>query len=423
MVIKHPCKICNKYVAKLKFKLKCDNCDEWIHIKCNKIDRNPNPWYCIICMKLVLPFSNITDLDLCSTLAGKQLCFDKSKDLEVPSLFNTLFDNLNNISTLGSKYVDVPEFNSLNNKSKSYIHLNIASLPYHIDDLRILIGSLDTSPDIIAITESNLHKDDPNITNIDIAGYSTIHTPTEASKGGALLYIKSNLNYRVRNDLTIYKCKELESIFIEIINSKATNTIVGCIYRHPSMCSTEFIEDHLTSLIDKLNMKIKNTILMGDFNLDLLKHSSTKVVSEFLETLTSNTFFPFITQPTRITTHSKTLIDNIFMNFHSPDIISGNLTVSISDHLPQFVIFPSNDKPQENKPIIRRSFRDFNNEDFVNDIASCDWEKCINDDDDINDSITIFLKVFESILDKHAPFKELTNKQKLSLNKPWLTKA
>ena len=45
-------------------------------------------------------------------------------------------------------------------------------------------------------------------------------TPTAASCGGALLYINKNINFKLRNDLKIYKEKELESVFIEIINKK-----------------------------------------------------------------------------------------------------------------------------------------------------------------------------------------------------------
>ena len=38
---------------------------------------------------------------------------------------------------------------------------------------------------------------------------------------------------------------------------------------------------------------------------------------------------------------THTLIDNIFSNVIDPDIISGNLTATISDHLPQFAIIPN----------------------------------------------------------------------------------
>ena len=50
---------------------------------------------------------------------------------------------------------------------------------------------------------------------------------------------------------------------------------------------------------------------------------------------------PLILPPTRINSHSNTLIDNIFSNVIDLDIISGNLTATISDHLPQFAIIPN----------------------------------------------------------------------------------
>ena len=46
-----------------------------------------------------------------------------------------------------------------------------------------------------------------------------------------------------------------------------------------------------------------------------------------------STYYIFL-QPTRISSNSKTLIDDIFPNILSPDSVSGNLTATISDHLP-----------------------------------------------------------------------------------------
>ena len=48
-----------------------------------------------------------------------------------------------------------------------------------------------------------------------------------------------------------------------------------------------------------------------------------------------------ILQPTRITSHFNTLIGNIFSNAIDPDKIPGNLTATISDHLPQSEVIPS----------------------------------------------------------------------------------
>ena len=49
-------------------------------------------------------------------------------------------------------------------------------------------------------------------------------------------------------------------------------------------------------------------------------------------------FRPLCFEPTRITRHSNTLIYIIFSNVTDSDIISGNLTATISDYLPQFAI-------------------------------------------------------------------------------------
>ena len=135
------------------------------------------------------------------------------------------------------------------------------------------------------------------------------------------------------NDLNIYKKNELESIFIEIVNSKKSNIIVGVIYRHPSMDLTDFNCNYLNKLLENISNKQKTIFLLGDFNVNLLNYNEHNQTNEFLDSVASNSFIPLILQPTRITSHSNTLIDNIFSNVIEPDITSGNLTATISDHL------------------------------------------------------------------------------------------
>ena len=141
----------------------------------------------------------------------------------------------------------------------------------------------------------------------------------------------------------IYSPNELESSFVEIINSKSKNDIVGVIYCHLSMDTSHFIEDKVEQLMSELNSKDKpqNIFIAGYFNFDLLKLSSHMDTSNFYEKLTCNLIAPLITIPTKINTKSDTLIDNIFSNFFQPGIVSGNITVNFSDdHLPFFAIFP-----------------------------------------------------------------------------------
>ena len=58
----------------------------------------------------------------------------------------------------------------------------------------------------------------------------------------------------------------------------------------------------------------------------------------FFDSLPSHLFLPHILQPARMGSNSKTLIDNIFSNAMSLSIMSGNITLSISDYPPQFII-------------------------------------------------------------------------------------
>ena len=55
---------------------------------------------------------------------------------------------------------------------------------------------------------------------MNLNNYSFEFIPTETSAGGTLLYIANHLLYKCRNDLSIYKKTELESTFIEIVNTK-----------------------------------------------------------------------------------------------------------------------------------------------------------------------------------------------------------
>ena len=80
----------------------------------------------------------------------------------------------------------------------------------------------------------------------------------------------------------------------------------------------------------------KQVFLLGDFNINLLNYNDHQPTNDFLDSLASNSFIPYILHPIGNTSHSKTLIDNTFSNYISHEVISGNKAATISDHLPQF---------------------------------------------------------------------------------------
>ena len=88
-----------------------------------------------------------------------------------------------------------------------------------------------------------------------------------------------------KKDLQIYKSKELESTFVEVLEPgmSKNNMIIWCIYRHPSLELSEFNNHFLSVLLEKISKENKMVVLLGDFNADLLKYDHDEEVSGFLD--------------------------------------------------------------------------------------------------------------------------------------------
>ena len=97
---------------------------------------------------------------------------------------------------------------------------------------------------------------------------------------------------------------------------------------------TDFNQNYLNGLLDKISKEEKNIFLLGDFNINLLNYNEHRPTNDFLDSLASSSLLPYILQPTRLTCHSNTLINNIFCNLTTHEVMSGNTTATISYHKP-----------------------------------------------------------------------------------------
>ena len=118
---------------------------------------------------------------------------------------------------------------------------------------------------------------------------------------------------------------------------KRKKNTVGLSYRHSHMPINDFCDNFLIECLNKIGLLDNTSILMDDFNIDLLKSYINDVTSKFLEVMTCF-FVPYIQQPTRVVGSSATLIDNIFMNSVEFVTVSGNLFYQLADHLLQFLV-------------------------------------------------------------------------------------
>ena len=185
---------------------------------------------------------------------------------------NQVFDD--NENTISCDYYNTDKLNKLNINRHHHLfilHLNISSLSSHIDDLKIFLSLLTAKVDISCISENILSQNNPVTMNLDIPIYTFEDTPIESSAGGTLIYISNDISYVLRNDFQIYSPKELESIFIEIIIPNKPSSILGTIYKHPSMKPYKFNNEFVEPFLSKIKAEGKVTFLAGDFNFNLIK--------------------------------------------------------------------------------------------------------------------------------------------------------
>ncbi len=118
-------------------------------------------------------------------------------------------------------------------------------------------------------------------------------------------------------------------------------------------------------------------------------------------------FFPLITRPTRITSHTATLIDNIFTNHIDHHLFTGLLFTDISDHLPVFCVsYYVSLKEAKNKYTVYRDKSKINLIKFQNQLNETVWENIpgYNDPKVTYDS---FFNEFTSIYDSSSPLKRI----------------
>ena len=124
------------------------------------------------------------------------------------------------------------------------------------------------------------------------------------------------------------------------------------------MVLTEFNNDYFTNLLDIISSEKKTVVLLGDFNADLLKYDRNSNISDFLDSMYFSLLLPLIFSPTRITSSSATLIDNIFTSNYNSSFVSGNLVNTLWNHHAQFLIM-GNQQSRLELDSKEHMFRDF----------------------------------------------------------------
>ena len=131
-------------------------------------------------------------------------------------------------------------------------------------------------------------------------------------------------------------------------------------------------------------------------------------------------------QATRITSHSKKLIDNVFSFFISVEITSCNITATISYHLLQLLFFANilTKRSSQKFNFHERGWSKLNQDDFILDYFGKSWPELLRiDQQNVNLTMEFFFKQNEF----HHGYSYIitnVNKYRLKFNtKPWITPA
>ena len=125
---------------------------------------------------------------------------------------------------------------------------------------------------IIGLTKIKLKIDQDPINNCDLYGYNYISQTSFSNSGGVGFFIKKNIKYTLRADLTKTH-QDNESLWVKTLGEGRQNMLCGVIYRHPNGNLDNF-QEYMNSTLDTIQRQNKLSLMMGDFNLDLLKYET-----------------------------------------------------------------------------------------------------------------------------------------------------
>nr|XP_054755525.1 uncharacterized protein LOC129261488 [Lytechinus pictus] len=269
------------------------------------------------------------------------------------------------------KYINCEDF-QCNGENFSVMHINSRSLFKNFEDLAVLLSCINHNFSVIGVSET-WFTPSTEVAMFDIPGYSLVQVCRSNKKGGGVAcYVREGLDYKLRNDLSTANTY-YESVFIELNNANK-KSIVGCVYRAPGNDIRSFTDD-FDQEMQILSKENKDIYIMGDFNINLLNADTDEKVRDFNNFMCSFGLFSLITKPTRITSSSATLIDNIFTNCVQYQFCSGIFCSDFSDHMPICSINKGNaiTSSETKRKVFRRLITEVRMNYFRQELLNTDW--------------------------------------------------
>ena len=417
------CKLCKNAIRHPDNHHRCNICFKFFHRNC--VPASNHPYFCYSCLSDALPFHHMTNKSLYELFCPSVDEFIRQfkRNLNESSALN---EALENDDTCPCTYHDIDSFNnlipSLESNDLLILSCNIASLCQNQHKIEQFLSVTSALPSIIAISETKIRISD-NITdqyNLENYNYTFEHNDTPTYFGGVGFYIQNNINYILRNDISL-DIPSCEDLWIEIKDQSNKSSICGVIYRHRKH-NIQTFQNEMMRIINKLNLENKPIYICGDINIDIGRYHISQPTKHYVDTLQSLSYRILIDKPTRITTNTATVIDHLYSNDFVNSLEPGILAADFSDHLATFLhISKSPSRDNEPSQTLIRDMKNFDEETFILDLHN----NLINNIDLAeNDTDTLFNSlnnIFALTVNSHAPLRQKTQSEFKKSKSPWIT--
>ena len=347
------------------------------------------------------------DLDT-STITRKSLLETLDNDTE-------LFDKCEYLDLTDSQTLDIKDCDL------NLLHLNVWGLISKQSKLVKLLQSCigEHTIHVVTINETWLTKDNEHFLNIP--DYHAVKRNRVGKRGGGVcILIHKSLNYQEIDTINTLKFKHIEHICVEI-KLQGKNLSVSSLYRPPNTSALEFNTEY-EKYTNKLKSTKLDTVIGLDHNLDLLKMEKHKPTQEFFNMNINNQLFPTITKPTRITSTTATLLDNLMVNLSlNHNYLSGILVDDMSDHLPCLLVLKGK-RYEQREPITitYREMKEDNIQKIKKELKEIPWESIMHTEN-VNENFDIFHHQLQECISRNTTEKRITIPYKQRLKEPWMT--
>ena len=385
---KYPCGECHKSVTKNQDAILCAQCNTWSHAKCLNMSNTTFRYY--------LEHPNIDWT--CNTCA-------------LPNFSDSFFsDNLGESTVLGDSEIADDEIVAediqlprVNNRKQCIIaNLNINSLPNKFEEITEWLTR--KAFDIISIQETKIDRTFPN-SQFHVEGFKLFRRDRVKGGGGIAVFISDNIIATTRK----VTCMHLEALLFDLRIGQRQFALLSA-YKPPSVDNNTFTNE-LFKVLDQATILSDNIICIGDLNCDILHplHNNRQGKCH-LDICDVYDLDPLIKTPTRISENKSTCLDVILTNVPAFMRDSGIIETGLSDHCLVYTVLNTKLLRSRPKSILKRSLKNFDQTAFLDDLSKVPFcaAYVFEDPDDV---YWCWEKLFNQVLDDHAPIKKVNMPQ------------